>query len=225
MNRALIHLALHRVLAVYGALLVLILLWILLRPWPLEVMDPVVAGLALVQGCLTAFRLFTDAPEVRPFAFSRACSRRRLFFIQWATGLVLQSLTLIAVAALLLLGARAWIWHTNQPFYPMIQFHELRVLWPIALLSLLAYQLTIFLLVRDETLSPGPSHRWRVAVLPLIVAALILLIGLPAIGSSFLIVDAGPSGMTETMFIYCILVTLVTSGASLHCFRRMEIPS
>ncbi len=225
MNQALVHLALRRVWSVFGAILILILLWVLLRPWPLETLDPVAAALGLLCGCLTALRLFTEAPDVRPFLFSRAFSRARFFWTHWITGLALLGIMLMVVTLLLVLGARSLLWGTNLPFYPMIQFHELRVLWPLGALALLAYQLTTFMIARDAILAPGSAGRWHMIVLPLLIAGLLILAGLPAVLGGLFVMDAGLTGVIEATSIYITGLALLTTGTSVHAFRRMEVVS
>ena len=101
----------------------------------------------------------------------------------------------------------------NSPYQPLVKWYELSVLGPIALYSILGYQLVMFLKLCLCIVSVRPSA-WRNLIGTWLIVALCLLNLNGAIESGI---------RTNFMIVYAALVTILGTLASLHCYQRLEI--
>jgi len=210
--------------------LVIILVYALLRSAPFRSIDlmPVLLGAGL--GATLAGRLFGDTRGTEAFVFSLPLSRARLFWYRWLLGLACQGLTLLALLGLLALGARQAVQTGlfRSPWYPMVRWYELSVLWPVGLGSLLAYQVVGYVMSRKRVLmveQAALSLRWKRHV------SVICAVGGFVAGFGMFIGTDGqtparlPSLPLLPLLAYTIAVVLLTTLSSLHCYRRMEVPA
>ena len=197
--------------------------------------DLVPAAFGGVQGCLLALGIFSDAPGTQSFLFSRPFSRRRLFLYRWGIGLGFQALTLLVLLSVLALGARQGIQTRafSSPWYPMVRWHEIAVLWPVGLTSILFYQATGFVILRNRLLASGRpvavGHRKmtaRVAFLgALLVLCILLILGRFVFAGVAGGVSSTPFGLLlkRAFPVYLGALTVLATLASLHCYRRLEV--
>lgn len=204
----------RKVLPFYALFLLLTVGYNLFEKTPLGSDDWKVNLIACLQGMVIAWVLFNDAAGTGAFVFSRPLSRARLFLTRWAIGISLQLLTVVVVFVAIAIGIRSGIQMLmNSPYQPLVKWYELSVLGPIALYSILGYQLVMFLKLRLCIASVRPSA-WRNLIGTWLVVALCLLNLNGAI----------ETGMrTNFMVIYAALVTILGTLASLHCYQRLEI--
>ncbi|UCG49768.1 MAG: hypothetical protein JSU94_08290, partial [Phycisphaerales bacterium] len=196
--------------------------YLLLRRRPLDSTDIVVVAAALIQGWHLAWAIFRDSGSTKSFIFSRPFSRARLFRSRWSLGIALQAITLAAVFALVAIGARTYVHRTTLPFYPMVQWYELSVLWPLSVVSLLAFHAQMFLMLKGQLTRPAPASKWTsAAALTLPCALVVLLIFAHMYASSG---GAGlPPRLVLAAAVYLATLVAATTLASLHLYRHMEI--
>lgn len=212
---------LRKVWMYYAIFLIVIVGYVLLLGRPLSRIDYIVAIIAIGQGWVLAWRIFSDPGATRSFLFSRPLSRRRLFFTRWALGLTLQALTIVVLFAVIAFGLRSWLQVKGYSLYhPMVRWFELEVLWPVGLFSLLAYELQMFLKLRAEILAHRPN-RWVDTLVQGIVGALtaLLLLVLFIQSSEIRLNPAGTFGL----LVYVVTVTILATAASAHCYRHLEV--
>ena len=215
----------------------------LLSPRTLTRTDPFLALLGAAHGVGLARRLFSDGAS-RAFMFSRAMTRQRLFLTRWGLGMALQALTLLTIAACLAFGLREWVQVSlfRSHYYPMVKWFELNGLWPIGLLSLIAFQVTMFAKLRGQLLMPSdtPSRfatvirpLRRVSVIAVGVAAVAVCLAVPMF--SFVRVGNGgiqppliasvtiPNVAQVAVLVYAVLLLLLATPACAYCYRNMEV--
>ena len=150
---------LRKVWVYYTPFLILMVGYILLNERPLANNDSRVAAIAIVQGWVMAWRIFSDPEGTQPFIFSRSLSRRRLFITRWALGISLQLLTVVVVFLVIACGARSWLQiQMDSPYQPMVKWFELSVLWPAGLFAIFTYEVQMFLKLRTATLAKRPGY-------------------------------------------------------------------
>ena len=204
----------RKVLPYYAPFLLVTVGYVLFRKTPLGSDDWVVNSIACLQGMVVAWALFNDDAGTGTFVFSRPLSRARLFLTRWVFGISIQVLTIVVVFVAIAVGLRSGIQMLmNSPYQPLVKWYELSVLGPIALYSILGYQLVMFLKLRLCIVSARPSA-WRNLIGTWLVVALCLLNLNGAIESGI---------RTNFMIIYAALVTILGTLASLHCYQRLEI--
>ena len=214
MSTEILKIDVRKVLPYYVPFLLLTVGYVLFQKTPLGNDDWKVNSIACLQGMVIAWVLFNDATGIGAFVFSRALTRARLFLTRWALGISLQLLTIAVVCVAIAIGLRSGIQVLmNSPYQPLVKWYELSVLGPIALYSILGYQLVMFLKLRLCIVSVRPSA-WRNLIGTWLVVALCLLNLNGAIESGI---------RTNFMIIYAALVTILGTLASLHCYQRLEI--
>ena len=229
----------RKVLPYYAPFLLLTAGYVLFQETPLASDDWKVNLIACLQGMVIAWTLFKDAAGTETFIFSRPLSRVRLFLIRWAFGISIQLLTVVAVFVAIASGLRSAIQILMQsPYQPMVKWYELSVLVSIALYSILGYEIVMFLKLRQRVLSVRPPT-WRYNLGTVLVCVLIatILVGFFSnIGPisyqmmSFTLVTKLAlvrfftyMGLIHNQLIYLVLVTIVGTLASLHCYQNLEI--
>ena len=231
----------RKVLPYYAPVLLLTVGYVLFQESPLASNDWKLNLIACLQGMVIAWVLFNDAAGTEVFVFSRPLSRVRLFFTRWAFGILFQLLTTVVVFFTVAIGLRSGIQVLmNSPYQPMVKWYELSILGSIALYSILSYQIVMFLKLRHRVVSVGP-RTWRDFIW---IVLLCVLVGMILTG---LFSNIGPMGyqmmswalMTKLVLvrfftfsgpilnhlIYVVLVTIVGTLASLHCYQNLEIES
>ncbi|MHC4153881.1 MAG: hypothetical protein ACYST6_02985 [Planctomycetota bacterium] len=215
---------LRKVLVGYVPFVAVLLAYLLLRPRPLESMDVIAMAAGLMQGCYLGWRIFSDPAATQSFVFSRPFSRRRIFWQRWSLGIVLQMVTLLLVFALVATGVRGYV-HQDSPYYPMVQWYEVSVLWPIGLVSLIAYEIQMFLMLRGWILLGASASRRRTmagwASAGFIGLTLLLGVFFPrGVGASGFLM---PASLQMGIGIYTIILAGLATAASAKCYRHMEI--
>jgi len=227
MRWELIKLDLHKVAWGYAIIVCGLVAYVLARPTPFSSGDSIATGLGLLGGWFVAWRIFGDRDSTRAFVFSRSFGRKRLFWHRWALGMALQLLTLLLVFCTIAIGARSWLHHFNSPWYPMVKWYDLNVLWPIAVFGLIAFNIQMFMMLRGFILTS--SHRSRRRVIAGRVAAVIsaVLFVLGALyGTRLSAPDAsGIATIRYYLLGYAALVSLFAAAAARHCIIYMEIES
>ncbi len=221
----LIKLDLRKVLTGYITFVLVISAYLLFRQKPLESTDTIVIAAGLLQGLYLAWRIFKDAGSTQSFIFSRPFSRNRLFWNRWGLGITLQMVTLLIVLILIASGARNFIHKSNLPYYPMVQWYELSVLWPLAIVSLTAFQIQMFLMLRAGTLQTASLPKWRKVATYAIICffALAFLGGFHVVVSAVSNGAAAPTYLGNAVLFYMLTLTLLTTLTSVHCYRHIEI--
>ena len=221
----LIKLDLRKVLTGYITFVLVISAYLLFRQKPLESTDTIVIAAGLLQGLYLAWRIFKDPGSTQSFIFSRPFSRNRLFWNRWGLGITLQMVTLLIVLILVASGARSFIHKSNLPYYPMVQWYELSVLWPLAIFSLTAFQIQMFLMLRARTLQTASLPKWRKVATYAIVCfiALVFLGGFRVVASAALHGATAPAHLGNASLFYVLTLTVLTTLTSLHCYRHIEI--
>jgi hypothetical protein len=220
----LMKLDLRKVLVGYVPFVAVLLAYLLLRRKPLESMDTIAIAAGLIQGCYLGWRIFSDPGATQSFIFSRPFSRSRIFLQRWCLGIALQMVTLLLVFVLVASGVRAYV-HQDSPYYPMVQWYELSVLWPIGLVSLIAYEIQMFLMLRGWILRRTRPAQWGATAG---YASLSLLALLLVLGPHFTGIQAGAGpGMPESIRVgigaYTIILTGLATLACAKCYLHMEI--
>ncbi len=231
----------RKVLPYYAPILLLTVGYVLFQETPLASADWKVNMIACLQGMVIAWVLFNDAAGIGAFVFSRPLSRVRMFLTRWAFGISFQLLTIVVVFLTVASGLRGGIQMLmNSPYQPMVKWYELSVLGSIALYSILSYEIVMFLKLRHRVVSARPPT-WRDFIWIVLIC---VLIGMILIG---LFSNIGPiayqmmslalmtklvlarfftiSGPIHNQLIYVVLVTIVGTLASLHCYQNLEIES
>lgn len=229
----------RKVLPYYAPVLLLTDGYVLFQETPLAGADWKLNLIACLQGTVIAWVLFNDAAGVGAFVFSRPLSRMRLFLTRWAFGISLQLLTIAVVFLTVAIGLRSGTQMLmNSPYQPMVKWFELSVLGSIALYSILSYEIVMFLKLRHRVVSVGPPT-WHDIIWIVLICAII---GMILTG---LFSNIGPmayqmmswalmtklvlerffaiSGPMYNHLIYLVLVTIVGTLASLHCYQNLEI--
>jgi len=221
----LIKLDLRKVLTGYITFVLVLLAYLLFRQKPLESTDTIVIAAGLLHGLYLAWRIFKDPGSTQSFIFSRPFSRNRLFWNRWGLGITLQMVTLLIVLILVASGARSFIHKSNLPYYPMVQWYELSVLWPLAIVSLTAFQIQMFLMLRARTLQTASLPKWRKVATYAIVCfiALVFLGGFHVVVSAVSNGPTAPARLGNAVLFYMLTLTLLTTLTSLHCYRHIEI--
>lgn len=218
---------LRKVWAYYAPSLVVMVGYILLRNRPLASIDSVVALIAISQGWILAWRIFNDPGATRSFIFSRPLSRRSIFFTRWVLGLSFQALTIVVLFAVIALGLRSWIQiKIGSPYHPIVQWFELEILWTAGVFSLLAYEIQMFLKLRAEVLKFRPDTwldtfaKW----FPIALTVLFLLLPLFALTMEPTASEI-TTNRTATLGIlaFVFIITILTTSASVHCYRHLEV--
>ncbi len=227
MRWELIKLDLHKVAWGYAIIVCGLVAYVLARPTPFSSGDSIAAGVGLFGGWFVAWRIFGDFDGTQVFVFSRSFGRSRLFWQRWLLGMALQGLALLLVLGTIAIGARSRLHQFNTPWYPMVKWYDLNVMWPIAVFWLTAFSVQMFMMLRRGILkSLDRSRRQIIAgrVAAVIVAVLFVL--------GVLWGDRlGPLGALSIATIrYCFLgytaiVSLFAAIAARHCIIHMEIES
>ena len=231
----------RKVLPYYVPFLLLTVGYVLFQETPLASDDWKVNLIACLHGMVIAWTLFKDAAGPEVFVFSRPLTRVQLFLIRWGFGISLQLLTVVAVFVTIVTGLRSTIQMLMQsPYQPMVKWYELSVLGSIALYSILSYVIVMFLKLRQRVVSVRP-RTWRNllgTVLVCVLLATILVGSFSNIGlisyqmMSFtliiklvLVSFITHLGPIHNQLIYVVLVAIVGTLASLHCYQNLEIKS
>ena len=214
MSTEILKIDVRKVLPYYAPFLLLTVGYVLFQRAPLSSEDGKVYLIACLQGIVIAWAIFNDAGGTGAFIFSRPLSRRRLFLTRWGFGISLQLLTVIAVFATIAVGLRSGVQMLmNSPYQPLVKWYELSVLGSVALYSILSYQIAMFLKLRLCIVSARPSA-WRY----LIGTALVVMLCLQSLNTMNVI-----GFQNHVMVAYAVLVTILGTLASLHCYRHLEI--
>lgn len=214
MSTEILKIDVRKVLPYYAPFLLLTVGYVLFQRAPLSSEDGKVYLIACLQGIVIAWAIFNDAGGTGAFIFSRPLSRRRLFLTRWAFGISLQLLTVIAVFAMIAGGLRSGIQMLmNSPYQPLVKWYELSVLGSVALYSILSYQIAMFLKLRLCIVSARPSA-WRY----LIGTGLVVVLCLQSLNTMNVI-----GFQNHVMVAYAVLVAILGTLASLHCYRHLEI--
>ena len=232
----------RKVLPYYAPVLLLTVGYVLFQETPLASADWKLNVIACLQGMVIAWVLFNDAAGIGAFVFSRPLSRGRLFLTRWAFGISFQLLTIAVVFLTVAIGLRSGTQQMvmNSPYQPMVKWYELSVLGSIALYSILSYEIVMFLKLRHRVVSVR-APTWRDFIW---IVLFCVLIGMFLTG---LFSNIGPlgyqmmswalmsklvlarfftiSGPIHNQLIYVVLVTIVGTLASLHCYQNLEIES
>jgi hypothetical protein len=221
----LIKLDLRKVLTGYITFVLVLSVYLLFRQRPLDSTDTIVIAAGLLQGLYLAWRIFKDPRSTQSFIFSRPFSRNRLFWNRWGLGLTLQMVTLLIVLILIASGARNFIHKSNLPYYPMVQWYELSVLWPLAIVSLTAFQIQMFLMLRARTLQTASLPKWKKVATYAILCffALAFLGGFRLVASAISHGATAPAHLGNAALFYMLTLTVLTTLTSLHCYRHIEI--
>ena len=204
----------RKVCPYYAPILLLTVGYVLFQKTPLSSDDWRVNLIACLQGVVIAWCLFNDSGGTGAFIFSRPLSRKRLFLTRWLIGLSFQLLTIMAVFATIATELRSGIQLLMQsPYQPMVKWYELSVLGPIALFSILGYQVVMFLKLRARIVSLRPSM-WR----DILGTALAIVLCVPILIRLFT-----SSEPIHYRLTYVVLVTIAGTLASLHCYQHLEI--
>ena len=232
----------------YGVCLGLMAGFILFYNRPLAISNFVITAIAVIQGGVLAWWIFDEPGDTGSFIFSRPLSRRRLFMMRWTLGISLQLLTGALVFLLIASGLRSGVQiGMGSPYYPMVKWFELEILWSVCLFSLLGYGVQMFLKLRSRVLATQPrgeilatwsrgkvllarSQRLIAISAPLFVIALtlflIIWLCLQPIVDEVGLYDAmnvEPRLATLGLLIYVAIVTLLVTAASARCYRRLEV--
>lgn len=214
MSTEILKIDVRKVLPYYAPFLLLTVGYVLLQRAPLSSEDGKVYLIACLQGIVIAWAIFNDAGGTGAFIFSRPLSRVRLFLTRWGFGISLQLLTVVAVFVMIAGGLRSGIQMLmNSPYQPLVKWYELSVLGSVALYSILSYQIAMFLKLRLCILSARPSA-WRY----LIGTGLVVVLCLQSLNSMNVI-----GFQNHVMVVYAVLVAILGTLASLHCYRHLEI--
>ncbi len=221
----LIKLDLRKVLTGYITFVLVISAYLLFRQRPLDSTDTIVIAAGLLQGLYLAWRIFKDPGSTQSFIFSRPFSRNRLFWNRWSLGITLQMVTLLIVLILVASGARNFVHKSNLPYYPMVQWYELSVLWPLAIVSLTAFQIHLFLMLRARTLQTASLSKWKKVATYAILCffALAFLGGFHVVVNTALDGTTAPARLGNVALFYVLTLTVLTTLTSLHCYRHIEI--
>ncbi|MGL6227120.1 MAG: hypothetical protein ACRC10_10925 [Thermoguttaceae bacterium] len=235
MNSFIIKLAIRESAIWISPFLVLTLLFTLLCPTPLIPFTPFYILLGISTGLLLALRTFGDFGGVRPYLFSRPFSPKRLFLIRFAFGnAVLFGFTLL-LALILLLGIRQITQQLlfQSGWYPMIRTFEVRSLLSFLISALLAYQTTLFFIIRAwyigrirrKTL-PWLGHIvliFGISILSLFYVGLILY-GFFLL--TFFESIPGPVWDTYRVVIPCIILQLlILPKFGCYCYSKQDVES
>jgi len=177
--------------------------------------------MAAVQGGLLAGLIFHDKGGSQPFMFTRPFSRRRLFLIRWFVGFGFQLLTLLGVFLILTSGLRCWIQlKMGSPYYPMVKWYELEVLWGMALCSLFFYQFFMFFYVRMILVSGYKEQTFynRTLILVLICFCMSVFFMIPQFALTYWLGNVWLLSYMTSVIVMCL-------WASAHMFRHLEIES
>ena len=227
MRWELIKLDLHKVAWGYAIIVCGLVAYVLARPTPLGSGDIIAAGGGLLGGWFVAWRIFGDRDSTRAFVFSRSFGRKRLFWHRWALGMALQGLGLLLVWCAIAFGARSWLHHFNSPWYPMVKWYDLNVLWPIAVFGLIAFNVQMFMMLRGLIgKSLVRSRRQVIAgrVAAVIVAVLFVVGGLfgTAMRAQGIL---GVGAIRYYVLGYAAIVSLFAAMGARNCIICMEIES
>jgi hypothetical protein len=228
----LIKLDLKKALATYLVLLLVQIVFILSTRDILDSSNVTVVVLALAQGWMLAWRIFRDAPHTRSFLFSRPWSRTRIFWNRWILAVTLQSITVLLIYVILAAGTRTLIYQTQLPYFPMVERFELSILWPIALASVIAFHIVMFLILWGQLgYNPGSTRVWHGIVVKIAFAIMLM----SFIGGGTLTVRAvssdaglrtGDLAFTgDWAFVYAVALVILCTGAARNCLKHMEIES
>ena len=214
MSTEILKIDVRKVLPYYAPFLLLTVGYVLFQRAPLSSEDGKVYLIACLQGIVIAWAIFNDAGGTGAFIFSRPLSRRRLFLTRWAFGISLQLLMVVAVFATIAVGLRSGVQMLmNSPYQPLVKWYELSVLGSVALYSILSYQIAMFLKLRLCIVSARPSA-WRY----LIGTGLVVMLCLQSLNTMNVI-----GFQNHVMVAYAVLVAILGTLASLHCYRHLEI--
>ena len=214
MSTEILKIDVRKVFPYYAPFLLLSVGYVLFRKTPLGSDDWQVKLVACLQGMVIAWALFNDSAGTGAFIFSRPLSRVRLFLTRWAIGISLQLLTIVTVFVTIAIGLRSGVQVLmNSPYQPLVKWYELSVLGPIALYSILSYQIAVFFKLRLCIISVRP-RTWR----NLLGTGLVVVLCLQSLNTLNVI------GFQDyVMVVYAVLVTILGTLASLHCYRHLEI--
>ena len=210
MSTEILKIDVRKVFPYYAPFLLLSIGYVLFRKTPLGSDDWQVNFVACLQGMVIAWVLFNDGEGTGAFVFSRPLSRVQLFLTRWAFGISLQLLTVVTVFVAIAIGLRSGVQMLmNSPYQPLVKWYELSVLGSIALYSILGYEIVMFLKLRLCIVSVRPSARRN-----------FIGTGLPA---ALCMINLYGPDLNDLMIGYVMLVTILGTLASLHCYRRLEI--
>ena len=122
----------------------------------------------------------------------------------------------------------------DSPWYPMVRWQELGVLWPVGAGGLLGYQLAAFRSLRWPRRAPGAAVKGRAMVIAMIVA-FIVAAALVAFTSCSRVAVPGRKHrawrpplrlglIASPAFVaWLAVLTVMTTASCLSCYRRLEI--
>ncbi len=229
MRWELIKLDLHKVAWGYAIIVCGLVAYVLGRPTPLGSGDIIAAGGGLLGGWFVAWRIFGDRDSTQAFVFSRSFGRKRLFWHRWALGMALQGVGLLLVFCAIAFEARSWLHHFNSPWYPMVKWYDLNVLWPIALSGLIAFNVQMFMMLRGLIgKSLVRSRRKVIAERVVIVILAVLFMAMGGTLVCFVATEEGASGVAWIRYYvlgYAAIVSLFAAMGARNCIICMEIES
>lgn len=121
--------------------------------------EPLIWAMSCV-GLYVGLRVFCDSGGVAVWLEARGMTRRTQFQTRLATGLFVLSLALLWTAFLIATGLRQAVQQAmGSPWFPMVRWHELRVVSGMALHAIVPFSLVIFLLAAARS---EDSHYPRV---------------------------------------------------------------
>jgi len=206
----------------YAAILAALAAYVLFKPRPLYSVDFAGGGLGLLQGTVLAWFIFRDSAGTESFILSRPLTRGRLFGHRFGLGIGLQSVTVIVLLVLIATGLRSHIQHYRLPYYPMIKWYEASIIAPVAVCGLIGFELTMFFMLRGRIASAGMAT-WRKTAARLLVVFGVAVIILLVIGR---VADAPTTSggwLKHAAWGYAAVTVILTTYASAHCFRHIEI--
>ena len=228
----LIKLDMKKALPTYLLLLLVQIVFILSTRDILDSRNVTVTVLALAQGWMLALRIFRDAPHTRSFLFSRPWSRSRMFWNRWCLGMILQTVTVLLITVILAAGTRTLLYQRHLPYFPMVERFELSILWPIALASLIAFHIVMFLTLWGQLgYNPGSTRVWHGIVVKIAFAIMLMsFIGGGALTVRAVSSDAGLrtgdlAFTGDWAFIYAVVLVILCASAARNCLKHVEIES
>jgi len=145
--------------------------FVLLRSEPLAstqlvygrpVFEPLVFAMSWV-GLFVGLRVFCDPGGVTVWLDSRGMTRRTRFQTRLMTGLFVLTLVLLWTSFLIATGLRQVVQQTlGSPWFPMVRWHELRVVWGMAFYAVVPFSLVIFLLAAARSEDSHYPNVWAI---------------------------------------------------------------
>jgi uncharacterized protein (DUF2062 family) len=227
---AVTRLEMHKTGSWFVPFLLLIVGYVLIVPSPLGGTDLGLVALGAILGKVLGGKLFQDAPDVAAYVYSWPLSRRRLFLYRWVLGIGCHAIVGAAVAFVITSGARELVQVklAQSVWYPMIRPYEIGAVWPVLLTSLLFYQATCFIVLKEQlsgrSRRQSRTGRRQVSLwFFLTITILILIVLYSSVAQS----QSGPGPVDaegiDILFGYLALLTVATTLGAMHCCRFVEI--